>query len=163
MLDFVSTGVGYDLAIEVLAAFLLTIGGGGWALYRRAHRARELLAESVMGVMRTMHTLSDTQVGNESDEADRARYFSEFIEGQMIAELNRNEDVLSHDQSKALMSFRDSVTTFKDDHEGRQRASARYWKTFNAVVDASRGTVRSLGFLKRKTKDELNEMCHNFD
>jgi hypothetical protein len=161
VVSFFSSGVGYDLAIEVVAGFILAVGGGFIALTRRAHRTRDLLAERVMGVVRTMHELAEIPLGDETEERDRAKYFSEFIERQMDAELSSSQDLLSDRESGAIRAFRRSVDKFRDDSEGRRRTSGRYWGLFNAIVDAASIAVKALRRHNGKAKAELKRIRHD--
>ena len=153
------TSIGYDIGVEFVAALLLAAMGGFWAMMRRSHRVRELLAERVLGVVRTISQLADRPLSDDQEDGVRAKYFAEFVASQMEAELSDNTSDLSARQLDKLQDFRAAVGQFIAVRDGDYiRRSKRYWENYAQVVDAAQTALKALGALNRRSRNELSEM-----
>tara|TARA_R110002124_G_scaffold287305_1_gene472505 strand:- start:7853 stop:8350 length:498 start_codon:yes stop_codon:yes gene_type:complete len=154
--------LGYDIGVEFIAALLLAFSGGAWAMMRRAHRVRELLAERVLGVVRTISQLAALPLGDEQEEAVRSKYFAEFVASQMEAELSDNMGDMTAKQQMRLKAFKAAVRDFIAARDGPYvRRSKNYWRNYDLVVDAAREALKSMRALGRRSRNELDALRRN--
>jgi hypothetical protein len=154
--------LGYDIGVEFIAALLLAFSGGAWAMMRRSHRVRELLAERVLGVVRTISHLAALALGDEQEEAVRSKYFAEFVAAQMEAELSDNMGDMTPKQRMSLKAFKAAVGDFIAVRDGPHvRRSKNYWRNHDLVIDAAREALKSLRALGRRSRNELDDLRRN--